>query len=263
MASGRLAGMAVRPFPRQSTMLLLQVHMAGQEPPPVLHGCRLEDSWWPGEKRGGEKKLHERWTRRSVRISSSYRCVSTGGWGWFKSQQRDFQQDYRQRLFAGGFARWHGAALALKWSSNTVIGPLCSLWKVNCKWTRSLRGFDIERKEMKHPSLDFIVKAVHPWESMGKKVGYLLKECHREEEKDVNNGVGGGEGGGGGDWWPPNNIHWSRCKFSSWVCVPWAELMPFCTFSFTTPPHLFTSICSKTFSTFQFAYRARNPSHCL
>lgn len=45
MLSGRLAGIAVRPFPLQSTMLLLQVHMAGQEPPPMLHGCRLEDSW--------------------------------------------------------------------------------------------------------------------------------------------------------------------------------------------------------------------------
>ena len=45
MLSGRLAGMAVRPFPLQSTMLLLQVHMAGQEPPPMLHGCRPGDSW--------------------------------------------------------------------------------------------------------------------------------------------------------------------------------------------------------------------------
>lgn len=32
MVSGRLAGMAVSPLPRQSTMPLLQVHMAGQEP---------------------------------------------------------------------------------------------------------------------------------------------------------------------------------------------------------------------------------------
>lgn len=56
MLSGRLAGMAVRPFPLQSTMLLLQVHMAGQEPPPVLHGCKLEVSWCPGEKIKTEKK---------------------------------------------------------------------------------------------------------------------------------------------------------------------------------------------------------------
>lgn len=56
MLSGRLAGMAVRPFPLQSTMLLLQVHMAGQEPPPTLHGCRLEDSWCPEEKSRREKK---------------------------------------------------------------------------------------------------------------------------------------------------------------------------------------------------------------
>lgn len=38
MASGRWAGMAVRPLPRQSTMLLLQVHMGGQEPDAKLHG---------------------------------------------------------------------------------------------------------------------------------------------------------------------------------------------------------------------------------
>lgn len=31
-------------------MLLLQVHMAGQEPPPTLQGWRPEDSWWPGKK---------------------------------------------------------------------------------------------------------------------------------------------------------------------------------------------------------------------
>lgn len=45
MLSGRFAGIAVSPFPLQSTILLLQVHMAGQEPPPTLHGCMPEDSW--------------------------------------------------------------------------------------------------------------------------------------------------------------------------------------------------------------------------
>lgn len=38
MASGRWAGIAVRPRPRQSTMLLLQEHMGGQEPDARLHG---------------------------------------------------------------------------------------------------------------------------------------------------------------------------------------------------------------------------------
>lgn len=59
MLSGRFAGMAVRPFPLQSTMLLLQVHMAGQEPPPVLQGCGLEDSWCPEETIRG-KDMHKR-----------------------------------------------------------------------------------------------------------------------------------------------------------------------------------------------------------
>lgn len=44
MFSGRLAGMAVSPLPLQSTMLLLQVHMAGQEPEARLHVCGLEFS---------------------------------------------------------------------------------------------------------------------------------------------------------------------------------------------------------------------------
>lgn len=45
MLSGRLAGMAVRPFPLQSTMLLEQVHMAGQEPAAKLQVWRLESDW--------------------------------------------------------------------------------------------------------------------------------------------------------------------------------------------------------------------------
>lgn len=58
MLSGRFAGIAVSPFPLQSTILLLQVHMAGQEPPPTLHGCMPEDSWWPVEK--------SRWSGRNI-----------------------------------------------------------------------------------------------------------------------------------------------------------------------------------------------------
>lgn len=44
MFSGRLAGMAVSPLPLQSTILLLQVHMVGQEPEARLHVCGLEFS---------------------------------------------------------------------------------------------------------------------------------------------------------------------------------------------------------------------------
>lgn len=69
MLSGRLAGMAVSPFPLQSTMLLLHVHMAGQEPPPTLHVCRPEDSWWPGKNKEKQANI-----RREM--PNSYRCVS-------------------------------------------------------------------------------------------------------------------------------------------------------------------------------------------
>lgn len=82
MLSGRLAGMAVSPFPLQSTMLLLHVHMAGQEPPPTLHACMPDESWWPGNKEkngmmsggGGCKNSH-----RCAGASGS--CVGGGGVG--------------------------------------------------------------------------------------------------------------------------------------------------------------------------------------
>lgn len=47
MVSGRLAGMAVRPLPRQSTMPLLQVHMAGQEPEDKLQSWTRAESVCP------------------------------------------------------------------------------------------------------------------------------------------------------------------------------------------------------------------------
>lgn len=47
MASGRWAGMAVRPLPRQSTMLLLQEHIGGQEPDARLHGWTKALPLWP------------------------------------------------------------------------------------------------------------------------------------------------------------------------------------------------------------------------
>lgn len=50
MVSGKLAGMAVSPLPRQSTMPLLQVHMAGQEPDEKLQIWVLVASIWPAEK---------------------------------------------------------------------------------------------------------------------------------------------------------------------------------------------------------------------
>lgn len=52
MVSGRLAGMAVRPLPRQSTMPLLQVHMAGQEPDERVQVGTRVDSPWPAETVG-------------------------------------------------------------------------------------------------------------------------------------------------------------------------------------------------------------------
>lgn len=52
MASGRLAGMAVRPLPRQSTMPLLQVHMAGQEPEERVQEGTRPASPWPAETAG-------------------------------------------------------------------------------------------------------------------------------------------------------------------------------------------------------------------
>lgn len=72
MLSGRLAGMAVSPFPLQSTMLLLHVHMAGQEPPPTLHACMPDDSWWPGNK----EKYGKMWGGKN-----SHRCASASGSG--------------------------------------------------------------------------------------------------------------------------------------------------------------------------------------
>lgn len=53
MVSGRLAGMAVRPLPRQSTMPLLQLHMAGQEPEERVQAGAWAASPWPAET-GGE-----------------------------------------------------------------------------------------------------------------------------------------------------------------------------------------------------------------
>lgn len=49
MDSGRLAGMAVRPLPRQSTMPLLQAHMAGQEPEERVQEGTRPASPWPAE----------------------------------------------------------------------------------------------------------------------------------------------------------------------------------------------------------------------
>lgn len=50
MVSGRLAGMAVRPLPRQSTMPLLQVHMAGQEPEDKLQSWARAKSVCPAKE---------------------------------------------------------------------------------------------------------------------------------------------------------------------------------------------------------------------
>lgn len=50
MVSGRLAGMAVSPLPRQSTMPLLQEHMAGQEPEDKLQSWARAGSVCPAEE---------------------------------------------------------------------------------------------------------------------------------------------------------------------------------------------------------------------
>lgn len=76
MLSGRLAGMAVSPFPLQSTMLLLHVHMAGQEPPPTLHACRPGDSWWPGKK----KEKWAKYQKGNVKLIQVCECGVTLSW---------------------------------------------------------------------------------------------------------------------------------------------------------------------------------------
>lgn len=47
MPSGRLAGISVSPFPRQSTMLLLHVHAEGQDRELALQDGASE--WGPGK----------------------------------------------------------------------------------------------------------------------------------------------------------------------------------------------------------------------
>lgn len=56
MASGRCAGIAVRPRPRQSTMLLLHEHMGGHEPDARLHGCTKALPPWPGHTQKARKE---------------------------------------------------------------------------------------------------------------------------------------------------------------------------------------------------------------
>ena len=68
MVSGRLAGMAVRPLPRQSTMPLLQAHMAGQEPEERVQEGTRPASPWPAETAACD-----------LRVSSLPRLGRTGG----------------------------------------------------------------------------------------------------------------------------------------------------------------------------------------
>lgn len=56
--------MAVRPLPRQSTMPLLQVHMAGQEPEERVQEGTCPASPWPVETVGCD--LREPWARTSL-----------------------------------------------------------------------------------------------------------------------------------------------------------------------------------------------------
>lgn len=61
MLSGKLAGMAVSPLPRQSTILLLQVQTAGHEPAAKLHNCTPTISAWPAELRENVNHCETKW----------------------------------------------------------------------------------------------------------------------------------------------------------------------------------------------------------
>ena len=63
MVSGRLAGMAVSPLPRQSTMPLLQVHMAGQEPEDKLQSWARAGSVCPAGE-AASMGIAKSWARR-------------------------------------------------------------------------------------------------------------------------------------------------------------------------------------------------------
>lgn len=61
--------MAVRPLPRQSTMLLLQEHMGGQEPDARLQGCTKALPPWPEDKHRHGLQRHVA-ARRRLFLSS-------------------------------------------------------------------------------------------------------------------------------------------------------------------------------------------------
>lgn len=148
MLSGRFAGMAVRPFPLQSTMLLLQVHMAGQEPPPMLQGCRLEDSWWPEEKCRREKRPHYDEKRQ---VWSSYRCVNTGGFGWFSMRAARLRAGLQGKIVCPGICvPTHGSSCThaeLKLFRCCMWHPPFVLYKLNCKWMHIPRDVLTLRKK--------------------------------------------------------------------------------------------------------------------
>lgn len=86
MVSGRLAGMAVRPLPRQSTMPLLQEHMAGQEPEERVQEGTCPASPWPAGTVGSDLRVSH--------VSTSllrYRRMSRDGdvvFLWMRMNQR-------------------------------------------------------------------------------------------------------------------------------------------------------------------------------
>lgn len=90
MASGRWAGMAVRPLPRQSTMLLLQEHIGGQEPDARLHGWTKALPLWPKSKQENccsvqsiIHRLTNMWRITGLLYLSrwSRSCAAQRGWG--------------------------------------------------------------------------------------------------------------------------------------------------------------------------------------
>lgn len=109
---------------------------------------------------------------------------------------------------------------------------------VNCKWTGTLSCFLTGRKKRK--SVPWLQSwTIHPWESMYKKLGYILKTCHsvlREKTRYEQWSCRGR------DWCPPNNSHWS--------CINFPPESSNCEHVQPHIPHLFTSICSETFQLF-------------
>lgn len=172
----------------QGKSLLLCCTAAGWKTPDDLK----RKEWKKGEK------LHERQNRRKIwweERDMQLLQVCVCGWAQvdlagFNESSLTLSRITGGRLFARGFVWWHGATLALKWSSNSsavMSSTLCAFWSELQMNTHT--DWDIltlrERNEALYSWL--YCKAVHSWESMAKKLGYLLKEHYgilREERHE-------------------------------------------------------------------------------